>query len=189
MDLGIEKRKYILQTSLLVESFTTIFLSRLLGIKDRGQTISFSNKSSSLSFNQRLNLLIDIGAIEAINRSKFLTFMEIRNQFMHNLEATSYELCFDFMDGKENYILKAYPQVPNKSREEQLEKATEELSSEILTIATNLYDKAKEKIEKEVKFDMLEKTQPVLLKALADLGKEKKTTSKKNIAGKWGRSL
>lgn len=86
MDLGIEKRKFILQSSLLVESFTSIFLSRLLEITDRTQTFSFSNKSSSLSFNQRLNLLIDIGAIEANNRNKFLAFMEIRNQFMHNLK-------------------------------------------------------------------------------------------------------
>lgn len=173
MDLGIEKRKLILQTSLLVESFTSIFLSRLLEINDRTQTISFSNKSSSMSFNQRLNLLIDIGAIEAKNRNKFLTFMEIRNQFMHNLEAASYEKCFDFIDGKENFILRTYPQDSNKSREEQLEKAAEKLSGDVLTITVNLYDKVKEKIEKEVKFDMLQKTQPILLKALANLNKKK----------------
>lgn len=171
-NIGIEKRNLILTTSLLVESFTSIFLSRLLEIKDRRVTISFGNKSSSLSFNQRLNLLIDIRAIEVKHRSKFLTFMEVRNQFMHNLEAASYEKCFDLLDGKDKYILKAYPQDPQKSREDQLEKATEQLSSEVLNISVMLYDKVKEKIKKEVEFDMLQKTQPVLLKVISDINKK-----------------
>jgi hypothetical protein len=181
-DIGIEKRKFILTVSLLVENFTSIFLSRLLEIKDHRQTISFSNKSSNLSFNQKINLLIDIGAIPAGQRNKFLTFMEIRNQFMHNLEAKSYETCFDFIDGKDKFVLKTYPQDPKKSREEQLEKATEELSNEVLSMSAKLYDKVKEKIEKEVRFDTLEKVHPVLIKAIADI--EKKRTSANNVKAK-----
>ena len=181
-DIGIEKREFILTVSLLVENFTSIFLSRLLEIKDYRQTISFGNKSSNLSFNQKINLLIDIGAVPAGQKNKFVTFMEIRNQFMHNLEAKSYETCFDFMDGKDKFVLKTYPQDPKKSREEQLEKATQELSNEVLSMSAKLYDKVKEKIEKEVRFDLLEKVQPVLIKAIADLGKKK--TSGNNVTAK-----
>lgn len=173
IDIGIEKRKLILTTSLFVENFTSAFLSRLLEIKDYRKTFSFGNKNSNLSFNQKVNLLIDIGAIEAVQRNKFLTFMEIRNQFMHNLEANSYVKCFDFIDGKEKYILKAYPQDSNKSREEQLEKATEQLANEVLNMSLVIFEKVRAKIEKEVKFDLFEKSQPILIKALADFSKKK----------------
>src|SRR5688572_19762225 len=98
IQIGIEKRQNILNVSLLVENFTSLFLSRLLEIQDHRKTISFGNKSSSLSFNQKVNILIDIGALNATDKIKFQTFMEIRNQFMHNIDADSYENCFKYLD-------------------------------------------------------------------------------------------
>ena len=76
-EIGIKKRNFVLTISLVIESIISIFLSRLLGIQDHKQTISFSNKSSNLSFNQKVGLLIDIGALKAESKSKFITFMEI----------------------------------------------------------------------------------------------------------------
>jgi hypothetical protein len=172
-EIGIEKRKFILTISLLVENFTSIFLSRLLEIENYKQTISFGNRSSNLSFNQKIALLIDIGAIEAKHKAKFITFMEIRNQFMHNIGADSYEKCIDFLEGKDNFLLKLYPQNEAISREEQLEKATSKLASDVLGMCADLYEKVKAKIEKEVRLDLLEKTQPILLKAIAELNAKK----------------
>jgi hypothetical protein len=173
IQIGIEKRKFILSISLLVENFTSIFLSRLLEIDEHKKSISFGNRSSSLSFNQKINLLIDIGAIQAEHRSKFQTFMEVRNQFMHNIESDTYEKCYDFLEGKDKFVLRIYSQDSKLSIEEQLEKATEELAGDVLEMSAELYEKVKEKIEKEVRLDMLEKTQPVLLKAIAEISRKK----------------
>lgn len=170
-EIGLEKRKFILTISLLVENFTSIFLARLLEIEDYRETISFSNKSSTLSFNQKINLLIDIKAIEGENKNKFQTFMEIRNQFMHNLEADTYEKCFKFLNGRDKFILKVYPENSDLSKEDQLEKATERLFYDVLRMSSKLYEKVREKIEKEVKHEMLQKAQPVLLRVIAELNK------------------
>ena len=47
--------------------------------------------------------------------------MEIRNQFMHNLAADSYESCYAFKR-KEKFILDNYPQETTLTKEEQLKK-------------------------------------------------------------------
>lgn len=168
LNIGIEKRKFILTISLLVEDFTSLFLSGLLDIENYQKSKSFGNKSSNLSFSQKINLLIDIGAMEDDDRKKFITFMEIRNQFMHNLDANNYENCFKHLDGKDKFILKLYPQDNGNSNETKLEKATEELAYEILKSSMNLYNKLKEKIEKKVKLEIAEQSLPILIKVLSE---------------------
>lgn len=43
-------------------------------------------------------------------KSKFVAFMEIRNQFMHNMNALTYVKCFENLPGKQKWILNTYPQ-------------------------------------------------------------------------------
>ncbi|MEO5643420.1 MAG: hypothetical protein ABIQ40_14820 [Bacteroidia bacterium] len=121
----------------------------LLGIKKAVETLSFGNKSSALSFNQKLNLLIDIAALEKKDQIKFITFMEFRNQFMHNISATSYETCFSFLHGKVKFILKHYPQPSNLTYESQLKEAFINLAIDVSKIAFGLMGKIKEKFKTE----------------------------------------
>ncbi|MGC4041888.1 MAG: hypothetical protein QM710_14185 [Flavobacterium sp.] len=172
IDIGIEKRKNILAISLMLEGMTSAFLAQLIGIENHIETISFGNKSSSLSFNQKIGLLIDIGALPPEEKGKFQLFMEIRNQFMHNLQAKTYELCFSFLPGRDKFILKLYPQDGNLNVEEQLEKATMELSDEVSRITVNLIEKVKEKFERDIELDMLKKIFPVLLKTMEKFNKK-----------------
>ncbi|WNH13040.1 hypothetical protein [Thalassobellus suaedae] len=171
-NIGLNERKDILTYALLLENFSSIFLSNLLGLKDYRNSISFGNTSGSLSFNQKINLLIDIGALSKTEKSKFQTFMEIRNQFMHNISADSYESCYAFLPGKDKFILKLYPQDPGLTKEEQLKKATVELAESQLKITIGIFDKVKEKVEKEVRSELLEKMQPVLFKKIEELSKK-----------------
>lgn len=172
-NIGLNERQEILTFALLLENFSSIFLSNLLGIDEYRNTKSFGNSNSSLSFNQKINLLIDIGALSPIERKKYITFMEIRNQFMHNLAADSYESCYEFINGKDAYILKNYPQDETLSREIQLKKATVELADEILKTTIGIVDKIKEKIAKEVRSELLEKMEPVLWNKIEELSKDK----------------
>jgi hypothetical protein len=151
-NIGINQRVPILTYALLMESFTSIFLAKLLGInEDNTNTLSFGNKGTSLSFSQKIYLLIDIQALSKNDKTKYLTFMEIRNQFMHNLGAESYVDCFSFLNGKDTYILKQYPQEKNLSREEQLSIATTQLADELLQKTINLIHNVKEKYSEEIK--------------------------------------
>ena len=48
------------------------------------------NTSSALSFSQKVNLLLDYKSITKEEKLKLESFMNIRNQFMHNQSADSY---------------------------------------------------------------------------------------------------
>lgn len=168
-DIGLEKRKEVLATSLIIEGLTSAFLASLLGIKNHSKTKPFGNTTSALSFSHKIDLLTEIGALAKENRSKFQVFMEIRNQFIHNLSATTYEKCFLEMKGKDTFILKAYPQQKSISRERQLELATRALSKDILEQTVALTKKLEDKIKKEVEAELAKKTHDAFLKAIKEI--------------------
>jgi len=76
---------------------------------------------------------------------KLEKFMEIRNQFMHNFEASTFEKCFSYLSGAQNKLLKEYPQDLTLPIEEQLKKATGKLASECLDIVQKVFKKTLEK--------------------------------------------
>ena len=170
--VDLEIRKEILQYSLLIENFTSIFLSELLGIGSYEKTKSFGNQSGNLSFNQKIDLLIDIRALDKDEKKKFQTFMEIRNQFMHNYYAKNYETCFSFLNGKSAFILKHYPQKPDLTLEEKLHKATVELAEDVLKTTMNLFKKLREKILKDVESAMLVKFKSDTLEIMKQIENE-----------------
>lgn len=168
---GINIRVDILQYSLMVENFSSIFLSTLLDITDFKESKSLGNKNGNLSFNQKIDLLIDIRALEKKEKSKFLIFMSIRNQFMHNIDADSYENCLRNIEGAGKFLLKTYPQNEKLNKETQLENATKSLSNDVVEITLRLLDKVKDKIEKKVISELLEEYQKNSIEALSKIEK------------------
>jgi len=168
---GMNIRVDILQYSLMVENFSSIFLSTLLDITEYKESKSLGNKSGNLSFNQKIDLLIDIQAIEKKEKSKFLIFMSIRNQFMHNIDADSYENCLRNIEGADKFILKTYPQDEKLNKETQLENATKKLANDVAEITLKLLDKVKDKFEKKAKSELLEKYQKNSMEAISKIEK------------------
>ncbi|KGO85329.1 hypothetical protein [Flavobacterium suncheonense] len=159
-DYALELRHDVLITALVLEKLSAKYLAALLGIKDYKTTKSFGNKSGNLSFNQKIELLIDIDALSKEEKKKFQTFMEIRNQFMHNIDVKSYTECFDMLEGKENFILKLYPLEVDTIKEVKLRIATERLAVELVDTLNKLINKiAKYNLDK-LKFETLEVIHP-----------------------------
>ncbi|MCK8143412.1 hypothetical protein MW871_16085 [Flavobacterium sp. I-SCBP12n] len=169
LNKGIEIRSEILQYSLLIEDFTSSLLGQLLNIKDYKKTKSLGNQSGNLSFNQKVNLLIDIDALNEEERSKFIAFMEIRNQFMHNINAKDYESCFGFLKGKSTYILKLFPQDKSLPLEEQLKNATSQLSDSVIQSTVMLTEKVIEQIRKKSTAFVLEKFKKNSLETIKEI--------------------
>lgn len=183
MDLGISNRKEVLEIALIVESLTSFFLASLLGIKNYTDSKSLGNTNSSLSLNQKIDLLIDIAALSKDDKAKFAAFMEIRNQFMHNIEANTYEKCFSFMSsGKDKYFLKTYPQPNTNSQEERLRAATIDLCNDIMKVISALKENLEEKIGKDSECYVLEKSQRAIKKSIDDIKKGLNTYFDKEIA-------
>jgi hypothetical protein len=149
-NIGMPYRNEVLAASLFIEKMTSAFLSVLLGIKDLKNSRLLGNKSGCLSFNQKIDLLIEMGALSNKDRNKFQAFMEVRNQFMHNISANNYESCYSFTNGTDKFVLKTYPQDKSKAREEALRNATGQLIDDIGKITVNIIGVLTEKFKVEL---------------------------------------
>ena len=119
----MEKRIQVLKYSLILEKQASLELSNLLLISDISKTKSLGNKSESLSFNLKINILVDTDVVETDYKPKFQHFMSIRNQFMHNIDADTYEKVFNHLNGTLDFLKKKY-QISfdlKPTREESLE--------------------------------------------------------------------
>ncbi len=139
--LGFESRNIILETALILEKTTSSFLAELTHIAEPLNSLSFGSSSSSLSFYQKISLLIDLGALNKQDRSKFETFMQIRNKFMHVYEANSFENCFKFLEGSEKFLFKLYGKSPDESLEINLKNASIKLANDVLSLTFKIINK------------------------------------------------
>lgn len=134
-----------LSHSLIIEKSVSWFLATCLGIeKDVKNSKSFSNKSSALTLMQKVNLILDLEIIEKKSIWKFEMFMSIRNQFMHNSEAETYEQCIEFIDGAKTKILKEYGEDKNLTTEQNLQLAANKLAIDVKNICELIYHKSLE---------------------------------------------
>jgi len=96
----------VLFYSVIFEKLSSQFLIKKLGLDE--SAISFGNTSKSLSFNQKINLLLDSKLLDKDYKKYIDTFFEIRNQFLHNSEVKSLKDCISLLNGKERFMEKAY---------------------------------------------------------------------------------
>jgi hypothetical protein len=171
MTVGIQIRKDVLLSALYLEGFVSYFLAGLLNVKDVENSYSFGHTSKSLSFNQKVNLLIDIGALNKADQNKFITFMEIRNQFMHNLNAKTYELCLSYLAGRDKFLLKTYPQNSSIAREKQLEGAVSDPTNDVMKLTISVVDKIKDKAGQDAKADIYKDLLEILESSIAESAK------------------
>lgn len=124
-DYNTDLRSSILICSLREEEIATQTIMYLLRvIKPKSKTLG--NKSSSLSFKNKIDLLYDLGDFTSEEYTKYVKFMEIRNQFMHNPNCNSFEDLVKEVPELKNFLLKSIP-----SRWQQIEKIQTEKPIEI----------------------------------------------------------
>ncbi len=87
--INMELRKEVLEMALTIEKEITRLLILFLNI-DNEDLRSLGNKSSSLTFKNKLDLLSDINVLTKNENAQFILFMEFRNQFLHNQDCNSF---------------------------------------------------------------------------------------------------
>lgn len=121
------KRLSVLEYSMELELALSKVLSDLLRIENRTTSISFGQTSQSLSFYQKVNLLLDTNGLNKQDRKNLICFMEIRNKFMHNREIETY-LSVCTATKNYSYLKNQFPECfSNQNEEEELEKAINQL--------------------------------------------------------------
>ena len=124
-------RLFILNKSLEIENLLSKILKEIIRIP-KSDSKTLSNKSSSLSFKTKADLLYDLDRINKEEYNLLILFMEIRNQFIHNIEATTFEKVFEIIgNNKKNKILKLDTEL-EKSYKQTLEINDEKLSPEVV---------------------------------------------------------
>jgi hypothetical protein len=91
-------RLYVLEHTILIEEQVSSALGKILSI-DWRDSKSFGFGSSSLSFNQKVQIIQDIQGLEKIEIQKLSDIMSIRNKFAH---VKSIETFKDFFQSGEN---------------------------------------------------------------------------------------
>lgn len=146
---NFENRIIVLELSVTIEDILSLLLSIILNINNRQNSLSLGTRSSALGFNSKTNLLIDMDYLEKNSKWKFQKFMEIRNQFAHNIKVETFEQCFLIVEGKDK-LLKTYPS-PNSllSIEENLKAAVIELGFDIINLGKHIIKKFGDEYKRE----------------------------------------
>ncbi|MEO8587818.1 MAG: hypothetical protein ABI432_00470 [Flavobacteriales bacterium] len=114
------KRMKILRACVELEGATSDFLRQVFKLKD--SSITFGMSTKALSFEHKLNLMLDLASITSDDRKRFQMLQEMRNQFAHNDACISYEIYFMLAKKSPDKLFAWYP-VPTKGTlEQRLEK-------------------------------------------------------------------
>jgi hypothetical protein len=105
--LNMELRSWAISHLLRLEQTSSSAIRAILRMfNDHSKTLG--NQSSALSFKSKIDLLYDLEEIDKTEYNHLLKLMEIRNQFAHNPNATSFEE-FDNINPDINKYLEKFP--------------------------------------------------------------------------------
>lgn len=135
---GMEERALVLEDALAVEGMSTILLGPLLRFKtDENMK---KHKKTPLSFDQRIWLLMEIGAIPRKEQTKLNLFRQIRNVMVHNWEINNFTECLNVLKRREE-LLKMYKQDDRLTVETRLKRCVRKLGTDVRLIIAGVIDR------------------------------------------------
>lgn len=135
--LGMDLRSDVLFFTPYFEELTAMTIPAMLRI-DQENSILFGHTSRALTFDQRIQFLIELGSLDEQHKSQFLWLLQIRNQLMHNRKAISMTACLKYTTVKEKDLLKAFGNDESMSKEEQLVDALQRLCYYVMSASTEI---------------------------------------------------
>ncbi|MFX0558645.1 hypothetical protein ACOCEA_17720 [Maribacter sp. CXY002] len=127
----------VLSFSVQLENLASKFLKSALKLDDGA--ISLGNTGQALSMNHKLTLMLDSKLLDPEYKKYIKAFFEIRNQFVHNAKAKTFEDCLSFLKGTETFMEKSYLKKKNENERAggtraEKEKADEETNDKELML-------------------------------------------------------
>lgn len=112
--MNIDLRSKILESSLNIENLLNEILLVLLGVKKEDSN-TLGNKGSALSAKSKADILYDLDRLSKEQYKGLILFLEIRNQFIHNIQSESFVIVFSQTKLKEkrNNFLKYLDSLPD----------------------------------------------------------------------------
>lgn len=122
-ELNMELRSFVISHMLRLEQTSSSLIRTILRMFNENPR-TLGNQSSALSFKSKIDLLFDLDEIDKIEYNHLLKLMEIRNQFVHNPDAVTFESLDSINPDINRYIEKqTFDDIKQEgSREEYLRK-------------------------------------------------------------------
>lgn len=117
--------------------------------------IDTENSNSSeykLSFDQKVELILDSERLSIIDKSKLSVFREIRSEFLLNKNAETIEDSLTSTNNNNDFLLILYPQSKYLPMEEKLTNACYQLIGEVSELVSIATDKTEVKIKRRKNF-------------------------------------
>lgn len=155
-EINLKLRSDILDMALTLESSINQLITVCLGI-EHPDPKAIGNKSNSLSFKSKLDLLNDLEIVSKEEYSKLLLVMEFRNQFLHNIDCNSFNVAIDLLGSDRGKHLLKFDDLDKEAEQEfRYNNAYKGLFLNCLQIILDKYEKRKEKFaEKREVFSIL----------------------------------
>lgn len=162
-NLNLELLKEVIEIALNIEHFITKTISVYLYI-EKETTKTLGNKSSSLSFKSKIDLLHDLEILDDNEYKDLLLLMEFRNQFLHNIECTSFERCVEILGTDRGRKLITLANVNCKDHEEKYLDGYKRLFIKCLDVIKSKFDQRRQLVEDRRKMiaDLLQCTSFVI---------------------------
>jgi hypothetical protein len=134
ININLELRSEILDIALTLEHVVNELILGLLVI-DKPNKKAMSNKSGSLSIKNKIDLLFDLEVLNSDEHEIFLLLIEFRNQFLHNIQCSSFENAVKLLGSdKEKRLLKFDDAKDSLDREFKYRNAFRNLNIKCLNI-------------------------------------------------------
>ena len=135
-------------SALFVESNISDYITDKLKIDSE----NYNSSEYKLSFDQKVELLLDSQRLSIIDKSKLSVFREIRNEFLLNKNAETIEDSLTSPNNNNDFLLILYPQSEYLPREEKLTNACYQLIGEVSELVSIVTDKTEVKIKRRKSF-------------------------------------
>lgn len=148
----VKVRNEFFVSALFVESTITDYLSEKLNIADTLNSEFLGNHQNAISFDQKIDALLDSLDFSIIDKSKISVFRGIYKEFMLNQEALTLEGSFQSPDHNDDFLLILYPQNDYLPREEKLINACYQLIGEVSELVADKTRKPEVKLSSRSRF-------------------------------------
>ena len=106
----VKVRNEFFVSALFIESTITDYISERLNISNPIDSEFLGNHEKAISFDQKMDILIESGNFSIIDKSKLSVFRGIYNEFILNMDTLSLEESFSSPDNNDDFLLILYPQ-------------------------------------------------------------------------------
>jgi hypothetical protein len=149
-------------SALFVENMISSYITAKFKLNGIIDTSILDNNDESISFNDKIELLLESDNLSIIDKSKLSVFREIYKELNINKDAGTFEDCLTSSDSNDDFLLILYPQEDTITREKKLTNACILLIDDVSQLVSHFTDEAPVKLNKRIS-----KLYPLIMSSLS----------------------